>query len=135
VFVGKYKFVVEKNDDFDADALAGWLENLQETESCHVRIRSHFAALYEDLFLEESGYTGSQKAIVVECRIIKLMELSKFPNELAEKIIRGFEEIRGVDGRFRWFERVEGSGDYVRLIKEIPQIFKASRPFVMLTLR
>jgi hypothetical protein len=125
IFVGKYKFIVEKQDDFDADALAGWLKNLQETELCHVRVRSHFAAVYEDLFLEESGYTGSRKAIVVECRIVKQMGLFTLPDELVEKIINGFEEIRGVDGRFRWFERVEGSSDYVRLLKEIPQNLRA----------
>jgi len=53
------------------------------------------------------------------------MELNKLSDELVEKINKGFEEIRGVDGRFRWFERVEGSSDYVRLLKEIPQNLRA----------
>jgi hypothetical protein len=38
-----------------------------------------------------------------------------------DRIERLFEAVSGLDGKTTWFERSEGSTDYVRLLAEVPQ--------------
>lgn len=119
VFVGVYKFLVKANDEIDAEVLQRWLVGFRDSQAVHVQARKYDYGAYRDLFSTEGneGLTG----ILVEVRFVKQMTLDESPKILADEISKGFEAIQGVDGRFHWFEKVEGSTDYVRLIRSLPE--------------
>jgi hypothetical protein len=120
VFVCNYKFLTPSIEHIDVVAVEELLTDLQQNESCHVALRSHYATAYSQLF-EGGDANLSKTALVVECRIVKQMLLTDDPAAFVERIERGFEAIRGVDGRLHWFERAEGSADYIRLLQSVPQ--------------
>lgn len=119
VVVCNYKFLAPTINDVDVPGLERWLEIVHVEDACHISLRSHYAIAYGDLYGGENA-GGGPAALVVECRIVKQMSLSESAENFLETIERGFEAIRGVDGRLGWFERSEGSADYIRLLKEIP---------------
>lgn len=119
VVVCNYKFLAPAIDDVDVSGLERWLETVHGDHACHISLRSHYAISYADLYGDENA-EEAPAALVVECRIVKQMSLSESAERFLEVIERGFEAIRGVDGRLGWFERSEGSADYIRLLHEIP---------------
>jgi hypothetical protein len=120
VFVCNYKFLVADEHSFDADRLEHSLRYFQETHECHVTARAHWALMDRELFDEEAD-ASHDAMLVVQCRIVKQLPLDARPTELIEIITRGFESVPGVDGSLSWFERAEGSADYIRLLREVPQ--------------
>jgi hypothetical protein len=118
VLVCNYKFLTESRSRVDVTAFEHLLEQLQH-DGWHVVVKTHWAAAYAELFgtLYESPAPG---ALVIECRMVMPISLNANPAPIVEAIERRFESIDGVDGRLSWFERVEGSADYVRLIRELP---------------
>lgn len=119
VFVGVYKFFVKTDDVIDAGRLQCWLVAFRDSQAVHVQARKYDYGAYRDLFSTEGneGLTG----ILVEVRFVKQMTLDESSRILADEISKGFEAIQGVDGRFHWFEKAEGSTDYVRLIRSLPE--------------
>ena len=59
-------------------------------------------------------------------RFVKPMTLDSNSRILADEISKGVEAIRGVDGRFHWFGKAEGSTDYVKLIRSVPEELSVS---------
>jgi len=57
---------------------------------------------------------------VVTCRIVRHQPIEEPVNPFVESVARGFEGVRGVDGRLSWFERTEGSASYIGLLREVP---------------
>lgn len=119
VMVCNYKFLTAAIELVDVSALERWLMMLQGDQAV-VSVRGHYAAAYAELYGGEAQDLPTT-ALIVECRIVKQMPLHEAAGSYIEKIERGFEAIRGVDGRLKWFERAEGSADYIRLLRELPQ--------------
>ncbi len=124
VFVCNYRFLTADRRSYDADQLDDFLASLHASEGCHVAARAHWAPVFADLFADETAKAAPANALVVECRIVKHVPLESSPAKLIEHIERGFESIPGVDGNLRWFERSEGSADYIRLLKEVPECLR-----------
>jgi hypothetical protein len=120
VVVCNYKSLTPALEDVDVSGLEVWLSELQETDTCHVSVRSHYAIAYSILYGGSSDDI-SPGAFIVECRIVKQMPLADAAAPFLDQIERGFEALRGIDGRLNWFERSEGSADYIRLLQSIPQ--------------
>ena len=123
VVVCNYKFITPSTEHIDIAAMEAWLAELQENDTCHITVQTHYALSYTDLYGgSEEDFTPT--ALIVECRIVKQMPLSQMSSSLVEKVERGFEALRGVDGRLNWFERTEGSADYIRLLQSVPQTLR-----------
>ena len=114
VFVANYRFVAASLDSFDVAAVESTLAALAE-EGYHVRASACDLRLTAGLFTGE-GATGH----VVELRLVRQFPLGVDIAALATPIERRFEGIQGVDGRLKWFTRMEGSASYIRLVREIP---------------
>lgn len=117
VFVGNFKFLVGTLDEIDAIAFEECLNGLQRDLDCHVSVRTSWAAINRDLFGDDSD--GRYQ--VVEIRFVRHMDLETPAQPFADSIERALERVDGADGHLAWFERQEGSADFVRLIREIPQ--------------
>jgi BRCA1 C Terminus (BRCT) domain len=121
IVVCNYNFTLEPKQVFDRAALESILHKYQNLEGCFVSAR----ASSSELFAEPNNSNLANAAKVkklnfVACRIVKQFPLDAPIMQFIEEIERAFEGITGIDGRFQWFERNEGSGDYIRLLKEIP---------------
>lgn len=119
VVVVNYKFLAYRNKWFDEDKMEAWLEILNMEFQCQVAIKAYPASSFHDLFEEVEGEIGEDSWIIY-CRIVKQFEIEEDPQEFVDIVESGFARLERVDGDSSWFERKEGSGDYLRLIREIP---------------
>jgi hypothetical protein len=119
VAVVNYKFMTSEGSWFDEDSMEVWLGSLNTELDCQVVIKSYPASSFSDLFGEVDGEL-SEKDWVIFCRIVKQFPIEEEIQPFVDSVENGFARINGVDGDSSWFERKEGSGDYLRLIREIP---------------
>jgi hypothetical protein len=115
--VCKYYFIT-KPDSFDNVAFEDWIELLQQTKGCHVSIMVE-DPYYLKIFSNEEHSVADE--IVINCRIVKQLDLNESSQAFVDDIAKGFESIDGIDGSLEWFEKTEGTAGYMRLLKEIPQ--------------
>lgn len=115
--VCKYHFIT-KPDGFDNTAFEDWIELLQQSKGCHVSV-----IIEEPYYLQIFYDTNNTKddEILINCRIVKQIDLDENSQSFVDDIARGFESINGIDGSLEWFEKTEGTAGYIRLLKEIPQ--------------
>lgn len=118
-----YRFLASSEDAYDRDGLARMLGNFQADDGFHVTLTSYDVMTYNTLFLEsdEVQLQAHELATVVECRLVKQMHLDEPPTPLLDRVARGFESLGGVDGKMRFSERREGTAEYIRLLKGVPQ--------------
>jgi hypothetical protein len=121
VVVCNYSFILRNEQTaFDAPALERVLCGLQEAFKCHVTVRSSWASVQSDLFGSPSAHPSYRGGLVVSCRLVRHQPLDQPVTDFIGGVERGFESVSGADGRLRWFERTEGSSDYIRLLAEVP---------------
>lgn len=121
VVVVTVKFSTPDPPTFDQDALEQTLASFQQT-GAHVRLKAFPVRAYRELF-GSSESTGAD-CFVIEVRLVRQVPLGFDSGTWLESVERSFELIAGVDGAATWFERVEGSADYVRLLGEVPQALR-----------
>jgi hypothetical protein len=121
IVVCNYHFILKPKQVYDRIALELILQNYQKTEGCFVSGRASSAELFSDLYNPDQEEKEIVKEFTyVDCRIVKQFPLDAPITQFIEGIEQAFESVSGIDGRFHWFERSEGSSDYIRLLKEIP---------------
>jgi hypothetical protein len=121
IVVCNYHFSIEPKQVFDCNALEEVLQKYQKMQGCFVSARASSSELFADPYSPNQENVRKVKEFTfVDCRIVKQFPLDAPITEFIEGIEQAFENISGIDGRFHWFERSEGSGDYIRLLKEIP---------------
>ena len=119
VVVINYKFVANRDPWFDEDRMEEWLEMLNSDLQCQVTIKAYPSISFNDLF-EEVGDDLEEDSWVIYCRIVKQFEIEEDAQAFVDSVENGFARLDGVDGDSTWFERKEGSGDYLRLLRELP---------------
>ena len=125
IVVCSYKFVIDRPDKgFDQDEIAESLAALASRFQCHVSARSSWATVHQALFAKNSSEVHSQDALVIEYRFVRHQSIDSPATEFINSVSRVFEEIDGIDGTLRWFERTEGSAGFVRILREIPQTLR-----------
>lgn len=124
VLVVTYKFVAADEQAFDRESFENALGSLRGDLECHVSVRAHLAATCRDLYGDDTLGAVPGTYLVIETRFVRQMALDDDCDETVDAIERTLETIEGVDGSTRWFERTEGSTDYVRLLREIPEALR-----------
>ncbi len=125
--VATYKFVAEDEDAFDRDGFEKSLAELRVRLGCHVTTRAHWAVAYRDLYGDDTLDSYPDSYVVVEARFVQQLPLDANPEDTAELIEQAFEPLAGVDGSVRWFQRTEGSADYIRLLRQVPESLRILR--------
>lgn len=120
VFVGTYQFTSPDMNAFDADAFDHRLAHLQEL-GFRVNTSATDRITGIHLFNWESQGAALDHYVVVEARIMGHLALDASGQQTADEIERLFEQVAGVDGALKWFERSEGTAGFVRLIREMDQ--------------
>lgn len=126
--VATYKFLAEHEGAFDRVGFETTLAELRVRLGCHVTARAHWAVAYRDLYGDNSLDSYPDSYVVVEARFVQPLPLDANPATTAELIEQAFEPLAGVDGNVRWFQRTEGSADYIRLLREVPETPRIPRP-------
>ncbi len=121
VLVVTYKFVAADEHAFDRESVEDALASLRRDLGCHVSVRANLAATCRDLYGDDTLGTVPGTYLVIETRFVRQMALDDDCDDTVDAIERTLETVDGVDGSARWFERTEGSTDYVRLLREIPE--------------
>jgi len=124
IVVATYKFLAEDEWAFDRAEFEKTLTDLRARLACHVTTRAHWAVAYRDLYGDGSLDSYPDSYIVVETRFVQQLPLDANAESTVELIERAFEQLTGVDSSVKWFERTEGSADYVRLLREVPETFR-----------
>jgi len=120
VVVVTYKFQTGDPPTVDGAALEGALR-VAQSSGAHVTVKALPILFYRDVFEEDDD---SDAHIVVEIRIVRQVALSFDTALWIDGVERSLEQVEGVDGSASWFERAEGSADYVRLLAEVPQTLR-----------
>lgn len=121
VVVATYKFLLAPSAvDFDQDLIQASLSQLVACFPCHITARGAWASVHRDLFGGALANSSQEGAFVVEYRFVRHQALNDPVAVFLDAVSRVFEDVRGVDGTLRWFERTEGSADFVRLLREVP---------------
>lgn len=121
VVVITYKFIAPDRKSFDKVGFERIVGQLREDHEFHVRVSAFFVSAQQDLFRDDSLRGVPESYLVFEARFVKQMPIEDQAGPVAEAIERALEPLVGVDGSVRWFERTEGSADYVRLLRELPE--------------
>jgi len=124
VVVCNYKFLVSKGASVDEDSLSRAVEEVEARFQCHVSASASWASVRRDLFGDDADAISGTDILVVEYRFIRHQSLDDPVTSFLEAVNRAFEGVPGVDGTLRWFERAEGSADFVRLLKEVPSCLR-----------
>jgi hypothetical protein len=120
VAVITYSFTAPSRGSFDRKAVEGVLRRLGDEQECHVRRHEFPARVRNELFAARGGATIPSDYLVFEFRIVKHMRLDEPCSQIVHLVESGFQDIDGIDGDLRWFEKAEGSADYIRLLRQLP---------------
>ena len=128
VAVAIYRFVVGSDGPRpDFGALETVLQDAECELGCHIAVTSHWIDIHAELFgSEDLGL--AQRGTAITCRFVRLLPLDEGVTPLLESLQRALERVPRLDGSFHWFERVEGSADYVRLIRQMPSMSRVQLP-------
>lgn len=127
IVVCNYKFILNQPDKgFDQEVVEESLSALALRFQCHISARSSWATVHQALFSKDSAEVHSQDALIIEYRFVRHQSIDSPSSDFINAISNVFEKIDGIDGTLRWFERVEGSASFVRLLGEIPHSLRVS---------
>jgi hypothetical protein len=121
VVIATFKFLLAASAlDFDQEMIQASLSHLVDRFPCHITVKGAWASVHRDLFGGELVNSSQEGAFIVEYRFVRHQSLDEPVTVFLDTVARAFEDVRGVDGTLRWFERTEGSADFVRLLREVP---------------
>lgn len=127
VVVCNYKFLLsDPAMNFDQDAVQSSITGVAEQFPCHTTVKASWAAVHRDLFGDHTHSAATAGALVIEYRFVRHQTLDSSVVEFVNAVSGIFEPIAGIDGTLRWFERTEGSADFVRLLQEVPQSLRVT---------
>lgn len=126
VVVWKYSFKLPYDEVYTKDIIEAneCLDILHKNLMCHITTSEYDLAVYNDLYGNEK--TEYSKVNVnnpgdyryFECKLIKEMLIKESNIEISEMISKSFGNIKNIDGELTSFEAIEGSANFIRLIKE-----------------
>lgn len=129
VVVATFKFLLEAHAlDFDQDMIQASLSDLIHRFPCHVTARGAWTTVHRDLFGVGTADSSREGELVVEYRFVRHQSLDAPISDFLDSVTRVFENVTGIDGTLRWFERAEGSADFVRLLHEVPTSLRVRLP-------
>jgi hypothetical protein len=118
IVVCTYKFAADLAS-LSLDCLQGSADELANALDCYVATHLDYRSLYSeqsDLYDLDKDIEGI--GCYLKFRIVKEIPADLSGQEFVDIVARGFERIPGVDGTLSWFERIEGSASYIRLLRE-----------------
>jgi hypothetical protein len=125
LLIFRYKALFQ-NGDMDITALEDFLELLTETTNSHVSATVEEPFIYKDLY-DEFTQEDIDNLLFFQCRIVKHLALDADSQEFVDKVAKGFESIKGLDGDISWSEKKEGSANFAKLLQDIPLRTKLSK--------
>lgn len=118
IVVCTYKFAVDLTS-LSLDHLQDWGDELANTLDCHIATHLDYFGLYsEESEVHDLDENIEGAGCYLKFRIVKEIPADLSGQEFVDIVARGFERIPGVDGTLSWFERIEGSASYIRLLRE-----------------
>jgi hypothetical protein len=129
VVVATFKFLISPSEQraFDQDAAQAALKPLVDRFACHVSSRACWASVRRELFGDSDGH-DAEGAVVVEYRFVRHQPVDAPVTDYVGAIEQVFVDLLNIDGTLRWFERIEGSADFVRLLREVPVSLRVAMP-------
>ena len=121
VAVATYRFATPDRKSFDRPGLEHLLGRLRRQHECAVRVRSYYIRNIHELFGEEQEFAAPDDHILFEVRVVRQFHLDDETEDWLQFLGDSLNGLDGVDGPLRWFERTEGSTDYIRLLREVPE--------------
>lgn len=113
-----YTFTFGDADDVDLSGVERVIAGWQSRPGAYASLVIHEAGTRsDDLFTAVHG-TGRYR--VAECRLIQQVPPYYPGQRVADEVAMAFEQVRGVDGRLGWREKLEGDAEYASLLSEIP---------------
>lgn len=113
-----YTFTFGDADDLDLAGVERVIAGWQARPGAFASLVIHEAGTRsDDLFTAVHG-TGRYR--VAECRLVQQVPPYYPGQRVADEVAMAFEQVRGVDGRLGWREKLEGDADYDALLAEIP---------------
>jgi hypothetical protein len=119
-----YTFFAASLRSFDRATFEAVLGELKGAHRCCVRLRITPARAYNELFNRGAGPAAPDGFVVIEVRACRQTPIETDGQAFADLVGVRFVSIDGVSGSVRWFERTEGSADYIRLMRDIPDELK-----------
>jgi len=74
-----------------------------------------------ELFGGEQEFAAPEDHLLFEIRVVRQFQLDDQTEDWLQFLNGSFGGIEGVDGPMKWFERTDGSTDYIRLLREVPE--------------
>lgn len=121
VIVVTSTFVTPGRNAFDRAGLEQVLARLKGELGAHTRVRVFTARMRNELFAGKGSTPIPDTYLVFEIRVVKHSPVDDSTAAFADAVAQLMEAVEGVDASLHFFERVEGSADYIRLIREVPE--------------
>lgn len=121
VIVATCRFTAPDRMSFDRAGLEHRLGRLSREHGCSVRVRTCYVRSMYELFGETYGIDSPDDHLLFEVRVVRQFQLDDQTEDWLRFLSGSFGGLDGVDGPMRWFERIEGSTDYIRLLREVPE--------------
>ena len=58
--------------------------------------------------------------LIFQCRVVNHFSINADTKEFIDNVSKGFESIKGLDGKLTWNEKNEGTANFAKLLKDIP---------------
>lgn len=108
-----------KNGDIDITGLEDYLDILKDTSNSHISATVEEPFIYKDLYNEYSEQ-DIEDLLIFQCRIVKHYSVNAETQEFIDNVAKGFESIKGLDGKLTWNEKKEGTASFAKLLQDIP---------------
>jgi hypothetical protein len=107
------------NGDIDITELEDYLNILKDTPNLHISASIEEPFIYKDLYNEYSEQ-DIEDLLIFQCRIVKHCSINSETGEFIDNVSKGFESIKGLDGKLTWNEKKEGTASFAKLLQDIP---------------
>lgn len=107
------------NGDMDITGLEDYLDILKDTSNLHITATIEEPYIYKDLY-NEYNEQDIEDLLIFQCRIVKRFSINSETKDFIENISKGFESIKGLDGKLTWNEKKEGTASFAKLLQDIP---------------
>lgn len=107
------------NGDIDITGLEDYLDILKDTSNLHISASIEEPYIYKDLYNEYSEQ-DIEDLLIFQCRIVKHFSINSETKDFIDNVAKGFESVKGLDGKLTWHEKKEGTASFAKLLQEIP---------------
>lgn len=107
------------NGDIDITGLEDYLDILKDTSNLHISASIEEPYIYKDLYNEYSEQ-DIEDLLIFQCRIVKHFSINSETKEFIDNVVKGFESVKGLDGKLTWHEKKEGTASFAKLLQDIP---------------